>query len=207
MVDAFTKIILNHELYEATEEDFEELKQYEDPSVIRDYYLFFPIFKDIQIEKKEAKKFSGKIIIKQATEENREGIKQLSNRIFYGEKYEGIKRITDADLNIYFTNGKIFVATVESKYIVGVIITRLGESEGKPCGWESLIIVSRCFRRRGIGEKLFNKLINWSRKNGLTHINTRGLTEDGLNFLLAIKKRKDLIFNLNRFGISSIILK
>lgn len=56
MVDAFKKIILNHELYEATEEDFEELKQYEDSAVIRDYF-FYPIFKDIRIEKKKQKYF------------------------------------------------------------------------------------------------------------------------------------------------------
>jgi len=206
MDSVFQKIIIEHRLYEATKKDMNELKNWPDPDVVRDYELFYPIFRDIQKEKEESITFTGEIIIRQATMKDKEKIIKLSNRIFYGEKYEGIKRITNEDLFIYLNNGKVFVATTKTGYIVGVHIIRIGDINGKPCGWEELIIVSRCFRRKGIGKKLFNNLINWAKEKGLSHINTRGLTKDGFEFFKSMKKeRTDLKININRFGISSII--
>jgi hypothetical protein len=130
MVNAFNKIIRNHRLYEATIEDMEELKNWPDPAVVRNYELYIPIFKDIQTEKEEAEKFMENIIIRQANEDDKEEVINLSNRLFYGEKYEGIKRITDKDFFIYIKTGKIFVATTESGYVVGVHIIRIGDAKG-----------------------------------------------------------------------------
>ena len=208
-MDAFTKILRKHDLYGATEEEIIELENSPDPTIERETKkIFRPIFEDIQRERVEANAFTGELIIRQAKEEDFEGIIRLSRRVNWTTDNTGIRSFSVDDLNYTVNQGEMFVATTDSGYIVGVSSMLVGDLDGKKCGYESTTMVSKLFRRRKVGTRLFNKRINWARNNGLTHINTRHLSEEGFKFLKLIEqKRKDLRFALNKYGTSSILIK
>ena len=208
-MDAFTKVFLKNDLYNATEEEIIELENSSDPTVKRETReIFRPIFQDIQREKLEANEFVGELIIRPAEEKDFEEIIRLSKRVNRTGDKTGIRSFSLDDLNCTINEGIMFVATTLSGYIVGVSSMLVGDYEGKKCGYEFTAMVSKLFRHKKVAEKLFNKLINWARNNSLTHINTRRLSEEGFKFLKAIEeKRKDLEFVLNKYGTSSIIIK
>ena len=208
-MDPFTKIIVNHDLYNATEEEIIELENSIDPVVQKDTRkIFRPLFDDIQREKSEASEYTGELINRVAEKKDFDGIIRLSRRVNWTDDRTGIRSFSTADLNCTINKGIMFVATTHSGYIVGVSSILVGDLEGKKCGYEFTTMVSRLFRRKMIAARLFNKIIDWAQKNSLTHINTRHLSEDGFGFLKAIEqKRKDLKFLLNRFAKSSIIIE
>lgn len=207
-MDAFNKIFRKKDLYDVTEEEIIELENSLDPTIKRETReIFRPIFEDIQKEKKEANEFVGEIIKRPGKKKDFEGIIRLSKRVNWTDDTTGIRSFNLDDLNHTINEGIIHVATTLSGYIIGVSSMLVGDYEGKKCGYEFTMMVSKLFRLKKVGEKLFNKSIDWARNNYLTHINTRHLSEDGFRFLKAIeRKRKDLEFVINKYGTSSIIL-
>ena len=210
MIGAFEKIFLNNDLYNATEEEIMELEKWStDPSVRKDTKrIYRPLFEDIQMERLETSMFTGELIIRLAEKKDFQDLIRFSRRVIHTGERTGIKKFTVEDLNVRLNEGMMFVATTLSGYIVGVTTMLVGELEGRKCGYESITMVSRLFRRKRIGEKLFDRRIEWARNNELTHINTRRLGEDGIKFLEAMEQEgKDLEFVLNRLGTSSIIIR
>lgn len=207
-MDAFAKVFIRHDLYDATEEEIKELENSLDPTVRRETKdIFRPIFDDIQKEKVKTR-FTGEVVIRPARKGDFEDIIRLSRRVNWTDNRTGIRSFSLEDLNVTLKTGIMFVATIPFGYIAGVSSMLVGDYKGKKCGYESTTMVSRLFRRKGIGQKLFYKRIEWAGRNNLTHINTRHLSEEGFEFLKAIqRKRQDLEFVINRFGTSSIIIK
>lgn len=208
-MNAFEKIFIKHDLYNTTEEEISELENSIDPTVQRETKgIFRPIFEDIRREKLEASEYAGELVIRHAEKKDFEGIIRLSRRVNLTEERTGIRSFSTADLDCTINDGIMFVAATHSGFIVGVSSILVGDLEGKKCGYDFTTMVSRLFRRKMIATRLFNTLIDWARKNGLTHINTRGASKDGFRFLKAVeRKRKDLKFAINRFGTSSIIIE
>ena len=207
-MDAYT-LFFKKSLYEATEEEIIELETHDDPLVNKEAKNYSrPMFEDIQREKREAKSFKGKLVIRTVEKKDFEGLIRLSRRVNWLDDNTGIRSYSLEDLRVTINEGIMFVATTISGFIIAASSMLVGDINGKKCGYESTTQVSKLFRRKGVAEKIFTKRIDWARKNEFTHINTRGLSEDGFKFLKAIeRKRKDLEFVINRYGISTISLK
>lgn len=209
-MSAFEKVFLNNDLYNATEDEIASLEKWPtDSSVRRDARkLYRPLFEDIKRERLETSKFTGELILRLAEKKDFQDLICFSRRVNHTGEETGIKSFTMEDLDIRIKKGVLLIATTQSGYVIGVSTMLVGELGGKKCGYESITMVSRLFRRKGIGKQLFDKRIEWARSNGLTHINTSQLSEDGFKFLEAMEgKREDLEFVLSRFGTSSIIIK
>ncbi len=208
-MNSFKKIIINQDLYNATEEEIVELENSLDSTVERETReIFRPLFDDIQKEKSEAGQSAGGLIVRPAEKKDSEGIIRLSRRVNITGETTGFRTFSSDDLDRIMEEGMMLLATTRSGYIVGCSSVLVGDLEGKKCGYEFTTMVSKLFRRRQIATELFNKLIDWAQKEGFTHINTRHVSDDGFGLLKAIEqKRKDLKFILNRFVKSSIIIE
>ena len=208
-MNSFTKIIRNKDLYNATEEEILDLENSIDPTVRRETGdIWRPLFEDVQKEKKEAKQFTGEFIIREVEENDFEELIRFSRKVNWLDDETHIRSFTIADLRTIENQGVIFIVTTSSGYIIGTSCMLVGDYRGRKAGYEFTMMVSKLFRRKGVGEKLFERKIEWAWENNVTHINTRGLSEYGVRFLEAMKrKRRDLEFVINEYGTSSIIIK
>ncbi|MDH5690221.1 MAG: GNAT family N-acetyltransferase [Candidatus Bathyarchaeota archaeon] len=206
---AFIKIFHKHDLYGAEEDEITDLEKSPDPTVERETReIFRPLFEDIQRERLEANEYAGDPIVRLAEKRDFEGIIRLSRRVNLTDDATGIRSFSSSDLDFTVSNGVTFVATTRSGYVIGVSSMLVGHLEGKKCGYEFTTMVSRLFRRKSVATKLFNELVNWARRNGLTHINTRHLSEDGCRFLEAVEQElRNLKFVINKYSTTSIILQ
>jgi GNAT superfamily N-acetyltransferase len=207
---AFTKVFLDHDLYNTTEEEMNELENWPDDETVRNEAkgIFRPLFDSIQREKTEARQFSNNIVIRIAKKKDYPGLIILSKRVSHTCKHTGIISFNERSLDVRFRGGIVIVATTQSGFIVGASSFLIDDVNGNKCGYEFLIMVSQMFQRKGIGRKLFDATIDWAQKHNLSHINSTTFSDEGYELADSIcKNRKDLECAPNRFGVSSFIIK
>lgn len=190
-MSAYEKVFQKNNLYSVTSKEMKTLCRHLDPSVRGDTRkIFLPVFKLIEQERKRIDSYDGKINVKIAESEDFDDIMNLINRVEHDGDRTGIQHWSKKDLEVRLKNGIILVAETASGYIVGLFSMMVKEEFQRKFGYDSVIMVSKLFRGKGIADQLFDKLIIWAKENNLTEIKIETLSDAGRKHIESVKKRR-----------------